>query len=174
MIKYALNCCNGHRFESWFASAAGFDDQAAQEFIVCPTCQSHDVSKAIMAPALLTGVEKRPAEPVAVDRVADAGRDDATHGDAGQDDRGHDDRGQGEPVHDEAAQARAMIRTLHRYVRETSENVGDHFAEEARKIAEGDAPQRPIHGAASLEEASALLREGIRVLPLPPLPDELN
>jgi hypothetical protein len=205
MIKYALNCSNGHRFESWFASAAGFDDQAAQDLVVCPACRSHDVSKAIMAPALLTGAQKKPAKPFGADRGADAGRDQASHhaqdhsdlshgdlrpadlgltesdyadpdrGSSGQGDSGRGDSGRDKsgPLA-EAAQARQMVRELHRYVRETSENVGENFAEEARKIADGDAPKRAIHGAASIEEARALLSEGLPVLPLPPLPDELN
>ena len=46
MIKYALKCLSGHEFESWFASAASFEDQAAQGRVTCPSlphgrcCQS--------------------------------------------------------------------------------------------------------------------------------------
>lgn len=52
-----------------------------------------------------------------------------------------------------------------------SEDVGERFAEESRKIHYGDAPVRDIRGKASLSEARDLLEEGITVLPLP-LPDK--
>jgi len=55
MIKYALKCANGHEFDSWFASAASFDEQVAQGHVSCPVCASIDVAKAIMAPALTHG-----------------------------------------------------------------------------------------------------------------------
>lgn len=52
MIKYALKCANGHEFDSWFPSAASFDEQSAQGHVACPVCGAADVSKAIMAPAV--------------------------------------------------------------------------------------------------------------------------
>jgi len=55
MIKYALKCTHGHEFDSWFASAASFDEQVAQGQVSCPACASLDVAKAIMAPALAHG-----------------------------------------------------------------------------------------------------------------------
>ncbi|MDP5241355.1 DUF1178 family protein [Uliginosibacterium sp. 31-16] len=55
-----------------------------------------------------------------------------------------------------------------------SEDVGQHFAEEARKIHYGDAEERAIRGKASLGEALKLLEEGISVLPLPPAKEDLH
>lgn len=72
------------------------------------------------------------------------------------------------------AQLRAMVRALHTKVKESAEDVGEGFAEEARKIHYGEAESRAIHGQASLGEAKELLDEGIAVLPLPALPDEKN
>ncbi|WP_432444914.1 DUF1178 family protein [Salmonella enterica] len=56
----------------------------------------------------------------------------------------------------------------------SSDNVGDKFAEEARKIHYGEAPERGIYGQATGEEAMALIEEGIEVHALPVLPDEQN
>jgi hypothetical protein len=67
-----------------------------------------------------------------------------------------------------------MIKALHAHVAAHSEHVGDRFAEEARKIHYGEAEGRSIHGQASLDEARALIEEGIDVAPLPTLPDERN
>ncbi|MEW6437187.1 MAG: DUF1178 family protein [Pseudomonadota bacterium] len=55
MIKYALKCVHDHEFDSWFASAASFDEQAARGQVSCPVCASAEVAKAIMAPALAHG-----------------------------------------------------------------------------------------------------------------------
>ncbi|WP_144108296.1 DUF1178 family protein [Paraburkholderia sp. BCC1886] len=62
-------------------------------------------------------------------------------------------------------QARAM-RAL-REVLEKTENVGDRFAEEARRIHYNEAPARDIRGVTTPEDARALVEEGIEVMPLP-------
>lgn len=49
---------------------------------------------------------------------------------------------------------------------ESSEDVGEKFAEEARRIHHDEAPARNIRGVTSLDEAGELLEEGIPVLPL--------
>lgn len=48
-----------------------------------------------------------------------------------------------------------------------TEDVGERFAEEARRIHYGEADERGIRGQASQEETEALLDEGIAVVPLP-------
>lgn len=48
-----------------------------------------------------------------------------------------------------------------------SENVGDRFTEEARRIHYGEITARNIRGQASLAEAHELLDEGIVALPVP-------
>ena len=55
-----------------------------------------------------------------------------------------------------------------------AEDVGQRFAEEARRIHYGDAPERAIRGQASAEETRDLLEEGIPVLPLPTADDSLH
>ncbi len=48
------------------------------------------------------------------------------------------------------------------------EDVGSRFAEEARRMHRGDAPERSIRGRASKVEAEQLREEGIPVLALLP------
>lgn len=57
---------------------------------------------------------------------------------------------------------------------ETSQWVGKAFAEKARAMHAGDAPEVQIHGQATLEEAKALVEEGVPVAPLlvPVVPPE--
>ncbi len=52
MIAYQLKCRGGHAFEGWFPDSAGFDAQAAEGRLVCPVCNSQQVEKAVMAPAI--------------------------------------------------------------------------------------------------------------------------
>ena len=62
-------------------------------------------------------------------------------------------------------QARVM-RAL-REVLEKTENVGDRFAEEARRIHYNESPARSIRGVTTPEDAKALVEEGIEVMSLP-------
>lgn len=48
-----------------------------------------------------------------------------------------------------------------------TEDVGERFAEEARRIHYNEAPERAIRGVASVQEFAELADEGIDVLPLP-------
>ena len=68
----------------------------------------------------------------------------------------------------------AQIRELTNKVREGAENVGDKFAEEARKIHYGETDARGIYGKATPVEAKGLANEGIEFIPLPTLPEDQN
>jgi hypothetical protein len=61
---------------------------------------------------------------------------------------------------------RAWLKMV-RHVMANTEDVGERFAEEARKIHYGETEERGIRGQASREETQSLLEEGIGVLPLP-------
>lgn len=65
------------------------------------------------------------------------------------------------------AEIRSKVYSAARTLLKGSENVGERFAEEARAVHQGKAPQRRIHGRCTVEEAEELLDEGIGVLPLP-------
>lgn len=154
MIKYALRCDKGHGFESWFPDSASYDTQAKRGFVTCPSCGSAKVEKQIMAPRVVNSEERRAASKRRAAPEA-APRDMAM-------------------LSDEARKMRAMIRELHEKVKANTEDVGDRFVDEARKIHSGEIEDKAIRGKASLEDAKALHEEGIGVMPLPPLPDDWN
>ncbi|MDV7144544.1 DUF1178 family protein [Tropicimonas sp. TH_r6] len=52
MIKYSLICADGHRFESWFASADAFETLRGSGMVTCAVCGSGQVGKAMMAPTV--------------------------------------------------------------------------------------------------------------------------
>ncbi|MGO7049369.1 DUF1178 family protein [Rhizobium johnstonii] len=59
-------------------------------------------------------------------------------------------------------------------VKANSEDVGTQFPEEARKIHYGEADARGIIGQATVDEAQALLEEGIEIAAIPVLPEDVN
>ena len=70
------------------------------------------------------------------------------------------------------AQAMALYRQLIQTIVSNSEDVGNSFAEEARKIHYNEAPERPIRGKATPDECDALRDEGIQILHLPEMKEE--
>ena len=165
MIKYSLICDQGHTFESWFSNAEGYETQVKRGFVECPSCQSKQVTKALMAPSVSTSRRKEKIRAQAASIMA--AEANAAPPPAPEP--------QPMALMDEGQQAmRNMIRELHQKMTENSTDVGDRFASEARDMQSGELPVRPIHGRASLEDAKALIEEGIPVMPLPTLPDERN
>ncbi|WP_186071195.1 DUF1178 family protein [Burkholderia gladioli] len=70
------------------------------------------------------------------------------------------------PANDPRQMQAQLMRAL-REVLDKTENVGERFAEEARRIHYNEAPARNIRGVTSAEDARALVEEGIDVMPLP-------
>ncbi|PYE88913.1 DUF1178 family protein [Phyllobacterium leguminum] len=67
-----------------------------------------------------------------------------------------------------------QMRELSRKVRDNADYVGDKFAEEARKIHFGETDPRGIYGEATQEEVTALVDEGVEIMPLPVFPEDRN
>jgi hypothetical protein len=65
---------------------------------------------------------------------------------------------------------RQMLRGLRQHIETHCDNVGDRFAEEARRIDRGKAERRGIYGDATEEEVRALAEEGIEVGRIPWIP----
>ncbi len=77
---------------------------------------------------------------------------------------------------DRAAEVRAVevareiltaVGAIKKKIEQEFNNVGDDFAEEARKIHYGEAEERSIYGKASSKDIEELDEEGIEVFPLP-------
>ncbi|WP_135079741.1 DUF1178 family protein [Terasakiella sp. SH-1] len=61
MIKYTLQCNDGHVFEDWFASSSKFDELSANHELSCPQCGSTEITKTIMAPNVASAPAAAPA-----------------------------------------------------------------------------------------------------------------
>ncbi len=75
---------------------------------------------------------------------------------------------------DRRRQAREFMLRMRREIEANTDDVGSRFPQVARAIHLGDEPERAIRGRASLEEARSLVEDGVNVLPVPMLEDELN
>jgi hypothetical protein len=135
-----LRCTHGHGFEGWFASNEAFETQLASGLVECPVCGDTAIVKLLSAPRLNLGNAKAPVEaaPAAPSQM---------------------------PAQQLSPEARWM-RAVREVIAKT-EDVGDRFAEEARKMHYGEAEERGIRGQATPEQTEALLDEGIAVMPLP-------
>ncbi|HZD24751.1 MAG TPA: DUF1178 family protein [Alphaproteobacteria bacterium] len=69
-----------------------------------------------------------------------------------------------------AAQTMRALAEARKHIEENCENVGDRFAEEARKIHYGETEKRDIYGQASKDEAEALRDEGVEFAEIPWVP----
>ena len=52
MIRYTLNCNNGHQFDSWFSDSASFERLREKGHLECAICSSKKVTKSLMAPVV--------------------------------------------------------------------------------------------------------------------------
>jgi hypothetical protein len=147
-----LRCAQDHRFEGWFASEEDAQSQFSRDLVQCPVCGDHAVSRLPSAPRLnLSGATARQETP----KPANApGAVNAEVQQALQ-----------------ALQARYLSAV--RQVLTQTEDVGDRFAEEARRMHYDEAPERGIRGSASAEDVQALAEEGIETFPLI-VPDALK
>ena len=75
---------------------------------------------------------------------------------------------------DPSLHMRAMFRQMRDHLVAHSRDVGPAFAEEARRMHEGEAEQASIRGQASADDVRALLDDGIEVMPIPVFPDDRN
>ena len=153
MIRYTLKCASDHRFESWFQSAEAFDRLQKSGMVSCPNCGDCDIRKELMAPSVKTA---RKAEDSASQPTPEAPEMPAAMPHA---------------LSQPSSTLEKGMKAFKKFVQDHSDYVGNDFANEARKIHLGEAPERSIYGEASAEEAKSLADDGVPVSPLPFLPD---
>jgi hypothetical protein len=154
MKVYNLACPLDHRFEGWFASEADCLAQQEKGMLACPVCDSTEIVRMPSAPhiAKSSSTELSISQPESTnlsgDVVALTGQDHSAL---------------------EAKVQAAFLKGM-RDLMGRSEDVGNSFAEEARKIHYKEAPERSIRGQTTLDEAESLRDEGIEVMAIPLIP----
>ena len=182
MIKYQLICDQNHEFEGWFQGSAAYDEQAANGLLRCPLCDSDQVKRALMTPNLASPKRRKSTDPSAADHLP-AGKPAAPVSAAtapvppGHTAAGHvAASGRAPVIRAEQVQAfgaaLAELRQLRHKIIKECRDVGDNFAEEARKIHYGEAEAEGIYGQATQEERESLKDEGIEIFDMPWAPSD--
>jgi len=141
-----LRCSNGHGFEGWFASDDEFMEQNGGGALHCPLCADSVITRMPSAPRLnLSGAREPEPVKAAPPVAADA----------------------------QGRELQALWLKAVRHVLAHTEDVGERFAEEARRIHYGEMPERGIRGRVSSEQRDELIDEGIEIFALP-LPRSLD
>jgi hypothetical protein len=157
MKVYNLACPLDHRFEGWFASEEDCLAQQDKGILACPICDSTVIARMPSAPHIAKSPKVASTE-LAVSKT----------------DTGHlsgDVVALTAPDHSHLeAQVQAAFLKGMRELMGRSEDVGNSFAEEARKIHYKESPERSIRGQTTLDEAESLREEGIDVLAMPMMP----
>ncbi|MBA3623142.1 MAG: DUF1178 family protein [Methylibium sp.] len=133
-----LLCDAGHAFEGWFGSEDDYVSQCERGLVECPLCASRGVSRLPSAPRLNLSGSREPVMKAQPQPTTPATTP--------------------EPRGVEAMWMRAV-----RHVMANTEDVGERFADEARRIHYGEVPERGIRGRTTGDEARALRDEGIEV-----------
>lgn len=156
MIRYDLRCSQDHAFDGWFRDSAAFDKLATAGMVECPACGGTQVSKRLMAPAVVKapGVkgrpERLPPQPAAPPKAPPAPPAPVPV-----------------PV---PAQVMAVLQRMRAEVEKHCDYVGKDFAEEARRIHRGESERAGIYGETTDAEAEALQEEGIEFARMPWVP----
>jgi len=132
-----LRCSNGHGFEGWFASDEEFMEQNGGGVLSCPLCADSVITRLPSAPRLnLSGAREGGSVERAVTAAPAAADPQATD-------------------------VQAMWLKAVRHVLAHTEDVGERFAEEARRIHYGEVPERGIRGQVNPQQRDELIEEGI-------------
>lgn len=151
-----LSCLSGHVFEGWFGSEDDFSSQLTRGLVQCPVCGSSSVHKKLSAPRLNLSRTKAP------DESASAIAPSSAKGTPS---------GASPPTSPMSAQMQVELQSALakavQHVLASTDDVGDRFAEEARRIHYGETEERAIRGQATVDEAKELVEEGIELLAIP-------
>lgn len=156
-----LQCSQGHVFEGWFGSEQDFHSQCERSLVACPLCGDVSIHKKLSAPRLNLSKAKAPVD-AATESSSTAGQVAAASAQPAK------------APQPELLQAlhEVWVKVAHHVVANT-DDVGDRFAEEARRIHYGETKERGIRGHTTPEEARELVEEGIELVALP-IPEHLK
>ncbi|UPL20484.1 DUF1178 family protein [Alcaligenes faecalis] len=149
---FDLECEHGHVFEGWFSSRESYDEQISRGLLCCPVCDSHEVKRKLSAPRINVGAQESlgalasaPVPPPLPSTMPTEAQMRAIQG--------------------------QLLQELRSVIRK-SDNVGTQFAQEARRMHEGDIEPRAIRGQATVQEYQELADDGIIAMPIPDFLDD--
>jgi len=162
-----LRCSSEHGFEGWFGSEDDYLNQQQRQLLQCPLCGDPSITRLPSAPRLnLSGrQEPRQLQTQAADKGADPGS--AEGAEAASSGAVTAPSTPGGQMSARATDLQAAWMHAVRQLMDKTEDVGDRFAEKARRIHYGEETERGIRGQATAEEREALREEGIETMAIP-------
>lgn len=136
-----LRCDHDHSFEGWFASEDDFQSQFDRGLVECPLCGDKTIMRMPTAPRLNMSRSRALVSPPSDDSPP--------------------------PISPEAQAIQAVWLRAVQHVLATTDDVGERFVEEARRMHYGETEERAIRGQATRADAQALQEEGIEVMSMP-------
>lgn len=140
-----LQCEHGHAFEGWFGSEEDFLAQCEKSMVQCPVCGDVSIVKKLSAPRLNLSGSRAPSDDIQQNQLS---------------------------ANADSVLAAAWFALARQVVANTTD-VGNRFADEARKMHYQEADERAIRGTTTRDEALSLMEEGIDVVPFV-LPEALK
>ena len=158
MIKYSLicrslNCSNKENFDAWFQNIDAFEYQKSKGLVSCPICGSDNIMKSLTTPSFRitkTNISKKIEYKKNIDKNSPPSISNASYNN----------------------NLTIVLRAIKKEIEKNSENVGNNFAKEARKMKEGKIEKKSIYGQGTKLEIEELKNEGIDVLNIPWVPDD--
>ena len=164
MIKFTLNCDVQHTFDCWFPGSDSLSRQLEMKLVDCPICGSVNITRPLSAPNLSTPKTRNrisEIEPVATSAV-DASSTPQTAGSAISQ----------VATWPSGNMMRSMLREMQKMVERDFTDVGENFANEARKIHMGESVPENIYGKCTPDEQAELEEDGIEFGVMPWLPPD--
>lgn len=140
-----LQCEHCHAFEGWFGSEEDFLAQCEKSMVQCPVCGDVSIVKKLSAPRLNLSGSRAPSDDIQQNQLS---------------------------ANADSVLAAAWFALARQVVANTTD-VGNRFADEARKMHYQEADERAIRGTTTRDEALSLMEEGIDVVPFV-LPEALK
>ncbi len=141
MKVYNLKCQYGHSFEGWFRSNDEFLVQSDKGILSCPVCDDNVVTR---LPSAAHIQAQKTSTSFISKESSNTGRNSVLQ-----------------------SEVNRKLLEVARHILENAENVGNQFANEARKIRRKEAEERSIYGTVTNEESKELREEGIEIFSIP-------
>lgn len=130
MIRYDLNCKEGHRFDGWFASSSAFESQRDAGQIPCTICGTTDIDRALMSPQVPARASQGSEQPADTTAQKNALEQLRRHVEANSDYVGLRFADEARAMHEGRSEHRSIY--------------GEAKPEEARKLVEDGVPIAPL------------------------------
>ena len=164
MIKFTLNCDVQHTFDCWFPGSESLSRQLKMKLVDCPICGSQNITRPLSAPNLSTPKTRSrisETEPFAASAVDAPPTPQITGLSTSQ-----------VATLPSGDVMRSMLREMQKAVERNFTDVGENFANEARKIHMGESDPENIYGKCTPDEQAELEEDGIEFGVMPWLPPD--